>query len=314
MAKFSEAIHRDLEMMQKKLADNTKASDSYLDTVLSNVNEWTAKLKQGFQSASKNVEDVDNAMDSIAKNSKNAAHMMNQFLKSMYESTAEVSAEQEKALVVGTTQVQRQMDIIANSLLETQEGLAKVANVVSTLNSVVLSLSERIDVSDTQSKATLSAVSNATDALEYHAQQLNKVTNTVSNLNEQLEQATENAHSWRYSLSQSTSIPDWTIRTGTPLGLIAMGNAVLGSSFLTNIQLGFAGLIFGEFIVWARGPFVQSMCQSGLTLINFISSSREPSAVTQKARIEKAASIVATPIQFDSPSAADNNHHHPEMM
>ncbi|PVH84175.1 hypothetical protein DL98DRAFT_83898 [Cadophora sp. DSE1049] len=314
MAKFSQAIHEDLEMMRKKMADNARVTDSYLETAFSNANEWTAKLKQAFQSASKDVEDVDSAMGSIAKKSKDAAHMMNQFVKNIYESTAEVSAEQEKALAVGTTQVQRQMDIITNSLLETQEGLANMATLVNTLVPVVVSLSERLDASDTQFKAAMDAVSNSTDALLFHTQQLNKLTGTASNLNEQLEQATANAQSWRHSLSQGTSIPDWTIQAGTPLGLVALGNIVLERSLYTNAQLGFAGLIIGQVIVWARTPFVQSMCQSGLTFINFISSTREPSAVTQKARVEKAASIVATPVQFDTPSTADNNDPRPEMI
>lgn len=56
MAKFSEAIHEDLEKMHKKMADNARAADSYLQTVFSNANEWTAKLKQAFQSVSKDVE------------------------------------------------------------------------------------------------------------------------------------------------------------------------------------------------------------------------------------------------------------------
>ena len=56
MAKFSEAVHGDLEMVRKKMADNARAADSYLETALNNVNDWAAKLKQAFQSASKDVE------------------------------------------------------------------------------------------------------------------------------------------------------------------------------------------------------------------------------------------------------------------
>ena len=57
--------------------------------------------------------------------------MMNQFVKNIYESTAEVSTEQGKALAVGTTQVQRQMDSINNQLLATEDGLAKVAALIN---------------------------------------------------------------------------------------------------------------------------------------------------------------------------------------
>lgn len=57
--------------------------------------------------------------------------MMNQLVKNLYESTAEVSAGHEKALAVGTTQIQRQMDIVTNSLRETQESVANMATVVN---------------------------------------------------------------------------------------------------------------------------------------------------------------------------------------
>lgn len=56
MAKFSEAVHSDLEMVRKKMADNARAADSYLETALNNVNDWTGKLKQAFQSTSKDIQ------------------------------------------------------------------------------------------------------------------------------------------------------------------------------------------------------------------------------------------------------------------
>ena len=56
MAKFSEAIHEDLETMRKKMAENARAADSFSETLLSNANEWRAKLKQAFQSTSNDVE------------------------------------------------------------------------------------------------------------------------------------------------------------------------------------------------------------------------------------------------------------------
>ena len=189
MAKFSEAVHGDLESIRKKMADNARAADSYLESALNNVNDWTAKLKHAFQSASKDVEvscspvkrsafanlnsqDVDTAMDSITKNSKTAAHMMNQFVKNMYESTAEVSAVQEKALVVGTNEVQRRMDSISNQLRATEDGLATVAALINvwplkncvlrllltifqTLVPMVVSLSERVEASEMVSQKPL---------------------------------------------------------------------------------------------------------------------------------------------------------------
>lgn len=314
MAKFSEAIHEDLEKMRKKMADNARAADSYLQTVFSNANGWTAKLKQAFQSVSKDVEDIDSAMVSIAKKSKDADHVVNQFVKNIYESTAEVSAGQGKALAVGTTQIQHQVDTVTNSLRETQERLANMAVVVNSLVPMVVSMSERLNASDTRIKATLAALANVSDAVSSHTQQLNMLHSTAFNLNEHLEQATATAQVLSKSLSQGNSIPDWTIRTGMPLGTITLGNVFLECSFLKNVQLGLTGLVIGQFVVWARTPLIQSICQSGLTFINFISSTREPSSVTQKARAEKAASIVATPAQFDLPSAADSNELRPEMI
>lgn len=50
MQKFSEAVHDDLEMIRKKMADNAKAADSYLEMFLSNANDWKAKLQSVLQS------------------------------------------------------------------------------------------------------------------------------------------------------------------------------------------------------------------------------------------------------------------------
>ncbi|KAH9214186.1 hypothetical protein DL95DRAFT_155481 [Leptodontidium sp. 2 PMI_412] len=287
MAKFSEAVHSDLEMVRKKMADNARAADSYLETALNNVNDWTGKLKQAFQSTSKDIQDVDSALDSIAKNSKTAAHMMNQFVKNIYESTAEVSTEQGKALAVGTTQVQRQMDSINNQLLATEDSLAKVAALINTLIPIVVSLSERVDAAETQSHAAQMAMSNATEVLLFHAEQLDQLSGRASSLNEQLEQANENVQSWGDALSRSQSIPDWTIGVGIPFGMVAVGNFGHAVSFVTNIQLGFAGFMIGQVIIIARQPLVWATCQRGLDFMNFLSSFQSPSAVTHKARMGK---------------------------
>ena len=67
------------------------------------------------------------------------------------------------------------------------------------------------------------------------------LTSTAFNLNEHLEQATATAQVLSKSLSQGNSIPDWTIRTGMPLGTITLGNVFLECSFLKNVQLGLTG-------------------------------------------------------------------------
>ncbi|KAH7346546.1 hypothetical protein BKA65DRAFT_585543 [Rhexocercosporidium sp. MPI-PUGE-AT-0058] len=313
MAKFSQAVHEDLEMIRKKMADNARAADSYLETALHNVNDWTAKLKHAFQSASKDIEDVDSAMDSIAKKSRTAAHMMNQFVKSMYESTAEVSAEQEKALTVGTTQVQRQMDIISHQLRTTEDGLAAMVALMNTLAPMVVSLGERVGDVETQSQAAQIAISNATEALSAHVEQLDQLTGKASTLNEQLGHANENIQSWREALSRNGLIPNWTIRAGIPVGMVAVGNFGHALSLVSNVQIGLAGLVIGQIVIIFRHPMVWATCQRGLDFVNFLNSFQSPSAVTHKARMGKE-SVVATPVQFDSPSIADSNDPRHEMI
>ncbi|KAL2069671.1 hypothetical protein VTL71DRAFT_14350 [Oculimacula yallundae] len=313
MAKFSEAVRDDMEMIRKKMSDNARAADSYLEKAMNNVNDWTAKLKQQFQSASKNVEDVDFAMDSIAKNSKTAAHMVDHLVKNIFESTAEVSAEQEKALAVGASQVQRQMDSISTKLLATEDGLASVAALINTLVPMVVSLSERVEASETQSQAAYMAMSNATEALLVHVDQLSQLTGQTSSLNDQLMQATENVQSWRDALSSSQRFPDWTIRTGGAVGLLAVGNRGSVQSLWPNIQLGLAGVLIGQIVIWAQHPVFLTTCRRVMSLMKFVNSFQTPSSVTHKARMGKE-SLVATPVDFDSPTTADSSDPQPEMI
>lgn len=55
MAKFSEAILEDHEMLRQKMADNARAADSHLETTLNSVSDWTSKLMQAFNFASKDI-------------------------------------------------------------------------------------------------------------------------------------------------------------------------------------------------------------------------------------------------------------------
>lgn len=70
-------------------------------------------------------------MDSIAKNSKTADQMVKQFAKHIIDSTAEASDKQEKALDVGRTRIELQMDIMSSTLLETQNGLTAMSSALN---------------------------------------------------------------------------------------------------------------------------------------------------------------------------------------
>ncbi len=131
MAKFSAAVHEDFELIREKMADNARAADSYLETFLGNANEMKSKLQEALQSVFKDAEHVDVAMDSIVKNSNTAAHMMKQLVQTIYTSTAEVSAQQEHALQVGTTNIQTQMGDINKMMSVTEEGLAILGAIIS---------------------------------------------------------------------------------------------------------------------------------------------------------------------------------------
>ena len=85
------------------------------------------------------------------------------------------------------------------------------------------------------------AVTNATDILQGHAQKLNEASRAASQINRKLEQAVENAQTWGDALSMSGSIPDWTLRTWIPVGLVVIGNFGYAATWSSNIQLGIAG-------------------------------------------------------------------------
>lgn len=65
MQKFSEAVHDDLEMVRKKMGDNAKAADAYLEAFLSNADDWKAKLQSVLQSLSTEAEVDINLLSSL---------------------------------------------------------------------------------------------------------------------------------------------------------------------------------------------------------------------------------------------------------
>lgn len=83
---------------------------------------------------------------------------------------------------------------------------------------------------------------NATEILQGHAQKLNEASRAASNINEKLEQAVENARTWGDALYLGGSIPDWTLRTWIPVSVVAIGNFGYAASWVSNIQLGIAGM------------------------------------------------------------------------
>ena len=85
------------------------------------------------------------------------------------------------------------------------------------------------------------AMSNATEALMAHTENLDQLNGQTLTLNEQLQKANQNVQSWREALSSSGSIPDWTIGAGVPLGMVAIGNFGHALSLVSNIQLGITG-------------------------------------------------------------------------
>jgi hypothetical protein len=56
MAKFSEDVHGDLDYISRKMAENAKAAESYLEKFFSTANEWKDKLSQALQSVSKDAQ------------------------------------------------------------------------------------------------------------------------------------------------------------------------------------------------------------------------------------------------------------------
>ncbi len=85
------------------------------------------------------------------------------------------------------------------------------------------------------------AVMNATEILQGHAQKISHASETASNINEILERAVQNVQTWNDVLSLGGSIPDWTLRTWIPVGLVAIGNFGYAASWVSNIQLSIAG-------------------------------------------------------------------------
>lgn len=85
------------------------------------------------------------------------------------------------------------------------------------------------------------AIANATEAAQGHKEELTQMGEKVSVLNERLTQANENAQVWGDALHRSSLVPDWTIRAGVPLGLVAARSFWYAASMESNIQLGFAG-------------------------------------------------------------------------
>ncbi|OWP02040.1 hypothetical protein B2J93_1512 [Marssonina coronariae] len=240
MAEFSEGVHADLEIIRMKIKDNARASDSYLKTFFSTANQWTVKLQQAFQSASKNAENIDSRMDSIARNAHTADHMVKQFVKTVIASTAEVSANQEHALQASTTNMHSQMGEINKIMGITEESLAILSTVISDrLNPMIVSLSERQDALEEQSKSILMAVMNATEILQGHAHKLNEASRAASDINHELRQAVEHVHFWGDALILSGF--DWLLRSSIPASMVLIGRCAFSTSLKSDMALGASG-------------------------------------------------------------------------
>lgn len=56
MSKFSEDVREDLDFISRKMAENSRAAESYLETLLSTVNVWKDKISQALHAVSKDAE------------------------------------------------------------------------------------------------------------------------------------------------------------------------------------------------------------------------------------------------------------------
>ncbi|KAJ5051791.1 uncharacterized protein L3040_001562 [Drepanopeziza brunnea f. sp. 'multigermtubi'] len=309
MAKFSEDVHGDLDYISRKMAENAKAAESYLEKFFSTANEWKDKLSQALQSVSKDAQDIGSAVHSITNNAKTADHMIKQLIQTVYATNAEVSAQQELALQAGAKNVQYQMGDINRMMGATEEGMKIISALVSDqFAPMIVSLIERQDVLEDRSQAVLDAVINATELLQGHAHQLNEASRAASTINEDLKKAVEHAHSWKDALNVEGGIPDWTLRTWLPLGMVLAMNTAVTASKLLNAQVGLAGLIISEVIIWTRHSALFATCHWGWKLFT---SSQIPSSVTHKAREQP---LVVSPAPFNSSTTSDEAHPHLDMF
>lgn len=83
---------------------------------------------------------------------------------------------------------------------------------------------------------------NATNALQGHTHKLNEASRSASDINEKLQQAAENAELWKASLDVRMSVPDWTLRTWIPVGVVALGNFGHAASLMSNLKLCSSGM------------------------------------------------------------------------
>ncbi|EKD15193.1 nuclear membrane fusion protein Kar5 [Drepanopeziza brunnea f. sp. 'multigermtubi' MB_m1] len=304
MAKFSEDVHGDLDYISRKMAENAKAAESYLEKFFSTANEWKDKLSQALQSVSKDAQDIGSAVHSITNNAKTADHMIKQLIQTVYATNAEVSAQQELALQAGAKNVQYQMGDINRMMGATEEGMKIISALVSDqFAPMIVSLIERQDVLEDRSQAVLDAVINATELLQGHAHQLNEASRAASTINEDLKKAVEHAHSWKDALNVEGGIPDWTLRTWLPLGMVLAMNTAVTASKLLNAQVGLAGLIISEVIIWTRHSALFATCHWGWKLFT---SSQIPSSVTHKAREQPL--VAATTIIENTSTAPPAEH------
>lgn len=86
---------------------------------------------------------------------------------------------------------------------------------------------------------------SATELLRDHSHELNEASRTALNINVELKHAVEHAQSWSDALSADGGIPDWTLRTWVPLGMVLAVNTVVTASKLLNAQVGFTGMSEG---------------------------------------------------------------------
>lgn len=148
MEDFISEANGHLEVMKSSMAQNAHAAESFFKSAMTNAEKWEYKVQESFKSVANGakvrsklleetditaltpIQDIDTAMKAVLTSSSDVTQMMKSFIKVVFEGTASVANEHEKALDFTTNRFENHMTSVHNIAEETEGKLGEIKALV----------------------------------------------------------------------------------------------------------------------------------------------------------------------------------------
>lgn len=116
--------------MMRNMAKSADAAESFFKNAMSDAKTWGNKVQDSFKSVAEGAKEIDTAMKTILTSSKDVTQIMKSFMKTIFEGTASIANEHEKALDITANRFEARMVNIHEMVSETEGKLGEMKALV----------------------------------------------------------------------------------------------------------------------------------------------------------------------------------------